>query len=69
MCYAYDVFNSNDSEQNWFIGTAKIEGYRIPIVGRGVTKQEAEKEALQRVAKVWANYSEPGEELELDLSM
>jgi hypothetical protein len=68
MCYYFDVFKSNESEQNWFIGIAEVEGYRIPLVGRGVTRQEAEREALQRVAKVQANYLEPGGELELDLS-
>jgi hypothetical protein len=62
------VFSINDSEQNWFIGTAEVEGYRVPIVGRGATKQEAEKEALQRIAEVWANL-ESGEKLELDLSV
>ena len=67
MCYYFDVFKNNESEQNWFIGIAEIEGYRIPLVGRGVTKQEAEREALQRVAKVQANYLEPGGKLQLDL--
>lgn len=68
MCYSIKVFKSNESEQDWFIGIAEVEGYRVPLVGRGVTKQEAEREALQRVAKVQANYLDRGEELELDLS-
>jgi hypothetical protein len=42
-------------EQNWFIGTIDVDGYSIPIIGRGVTKGEAEKEALRRVADVWSN--------------
>ena len=68
MCYSCEVFKSNESEQNWFIGMAEVEGYRVPLVGRGATRQEAEREALQRVAKVQANYLESGEKLELDLS-
>jgi hypothetical protein len=46
--------NSNRLEQDWFLGTIEIDGYNIPIIGRGITKQEAEKEALQRVSQVWA---------------
>jgi hypothetical protein len=47
------MIKSNRLEQDWFIGTIEMNGYSIPIIGRGVTKQEAEKEALQRVAQVW----------------
>jgi hypothetical protein len=50
--------NINRLEQNWFIGTIELDGYSIPIIGRGVTKQEAEKEALQRVSQVWVEYFE-----------
>jgi hypothetical protein len=45
--------NRNRLEQNWFIGTIELDGYSIPIIGRGVTKQEAEKEALRRMSRVW----------------
>jgi hypothetical protein len=49
------VSNINKLEQNWYIGTIEIDGYSIPLVGRGVTKEEAEKEAFQRVNDVWSN--------------
>jgi hypothetical protein len=55
--------NSNKVKQNWFIGTIEMDGYSIPIIGRGVTKQEAEKEAFQRVAQVWVEYLELEERL------
>jgi hypothetical protein len=45
--------NSSKLEQDWFIGTIEMDGCSIPIIGRGATKQEAEKEALQRVVQVW----------------
>jgi hypothetical protein len=45
--------NSNRLEQDWLIGTIEIDGYSIPIIGRGATKQEAEKEALRKVAQAW----------------
>jgi hypothetical protein len=45
--------NSNRLERDWFLGTIEMDGYSIPIIGRGITKQEAEKEALQRVSQVW----------------
>lgn len=63
------MFSINKSEQSWFIGTAEVEGYKVPIVGRGATRQEAEREALQRIAEVSANYLASGEKLELDLSL
>jgi hypothetical protein len=55
--------NSNRSERDWFIGTFEMDGCNIPIIGRGVTKQEAEKEALERVAQVWLEYFELEERL------
>ena len=35
-----------------------MDGYSIPVIGRGVTKQEAEEEALQRILQVWVEYFE-----------
>jgi hypothetical protein len=47
--------SNSKAEQNWFVGTLEIDGYTIPIVGRGATKKEAEREAIRRMAQVWAN--------------
>jgi hypothetical protein len=59
--------NTNKPEQNWFIGTIEIDGYSIPVVGRGVTKKDAEQEAFQRVVDVWSNCLELDGKLDLDL--
>ena len=58
--------NSNRLEQDWFVGTIEVDGYSVPIIGRGVTKQEAEKEALQRVSQVWVDCFELEEGLGSD---
>jgi hypothetical protein len=54
-------------EQNWFIGTIEIGGYSVPVVGRGVTKKDAEQEAFRRVVDVWSNCLELDGKLDLDL--
>ena len=58
--------NSNRLEQDWFVGKIEVDGYSIPIIGRGVTRQEAEKEALQRVSQVWIDCFELEERLGSD---
>jgi hypothetical protein len=55
--------NRRKRERDWFIGTIDMDGYSIPIIGRGVTKQEAAKEAHRRVARIWT------ERLELEAGL
>jgi hypothetical protein len=38
-----------EAERNWYIGTMEVGGYAVPIMARGKTREEAEKQARQDI--------------------
>jgi hypothetical protein len=67
ICYHRVMSDHEKIERDWFIGTLEIDDYSIPIIGRGATKQEAEKEALRRMARVWVESLDLEERLGLNV--
>jgi hypothetical protein len=40
----------NEATQDWLIGTIEVDGRTVPIVARGKTREEAEKQARRSIA-------------------